>query len=45
MLANIGLDTLVGAVPVVGDVFDIVWKANQKNVALLEAYLASRGGV
>lgn len=42
MVANIGLDTLVGCVPVVGDIFDMAWKANKKNVALLEAYLATR---
>lgn len=34
--SNIAIDALVGAVPVLGDVFDIVWKANLKNVALLE---------
>ena len=36
--ANIGLDALIGAVPVLGDVFDVVWKANLKNVALLERH-------
>jgi hypothetical protein len=39
MLANIGIDTLVGAVPALGDVFDAAWKANMKNVALLERHL------
>jgi hypothetical protein len=43
MVANIGLDTLVGTIPLVGDAFDIVWKANKKNVALLDTYLASHG--
>ena len=42
MVANIGIDTVVGAIPVVGDIFDIVWKANKKNAALLQAYLASQ---
>ena len=42
MVANIGIDTVVGAVPVVGDIFDIAWKANKKNAALLHAYLASQ---
>jgi len=42
MVANLGLDTLVGAVPIVGDVFDIAWKANKRNVALLDAYLISQ---
>jgi hypothetical protein len=41
MAVNILLETLVGAVPVVGDWFDFAWKANVKNLALLEAHLAS----
>jgi hypothetical protein len=41
MLANVGIDTLVGAVPALGDVFDAAWKANTKNVALLERHLSS----
>jgi hypothetical protein len=40
MAANIGLDALVGTIPLLGDVFDMTWKANKKNVALLNAYLA-----
>lgn len=32
---NIGIDYLLGALPLVGDLFDAWWKANQKNVALL----------
>lgn len=32
---NIGIDYLAGAVPVFGDLFDFVWKSNQKNVELL----------
>ena len=42
MVANIGIDTVGGAIPVVGDIFDIAWKANKKNAALLHAYLASQ---
>jgi hypothetical protein len=42
MLYNMGLDVLLGAAPVVGDVFDIVWKANKKNVALLDEHLQRR---
>jgi hypothetical protein len=41
MLVNVGLDTLLGAVPALGDVFDAAWKANTKNVALLERHLSS----
>ena len=36
--SNIAVDALIGAVPVVGDVFDVIWKANLKNVALLERH-------
>ena len=32
---NIGLDYVVGSLPFVGDVFDVWWKSNQRNVALL----------
>lgn len=40
MLANVGIDTLVGSVPALGDLFDAAWKANIKNVELLERHLA-----
>lgn len=38
MLVNVGVDTLVGMVPVVGDVFDLLWRSNTKNLALLERH-------
>ncbi|WP_169728812.1 DUF4112 domain-containing protein [Salinarimonas rosea] len=43
MLANIGLDTVLGAVPVLGFVFDALYKANNRNVALLRRHLAAAG--
>lgn len=39
MASNIATETLVGTVPVLGDVFDVAWKANVKNVDLLEAHV------
>jgi uncharacterized protein DUF4112 len=36
MAGNIALDATIGAIPVVGDLFDFVWKSNLRNVALLE---------
>ena len=39
--SNIALDALLGAVPLLGDVFDAFWKANLRNVALLERHAAS----
>lgn len=32
---NIGIDYIIGSVPLVGDLFDACWKSNQMNVALL----------
>lgn len=40
MVTNVGIDALIGAVPVAGDVFDFAWKANLRNVALLERHVA-----
>ncbi len=41
MAFNVALDALAGTVPVLGDLFDFVWKANQRNVQLLNSYLES----
>ncbi len=35
MVANIGIDTLVGTIPIVGDAFDMMWKSNRMNYNLL----------
>jgi hypothetical protein len=39
MLGNITLDYLIGVVPLVGDVFDVFFKANIRNYALLLTFL------
>jgi hypothetical protein len=44
MAANIAVDTVIGAVPVIGDLFDAGWKGNQKNLAILERHLAAPSG-
>ena len=38
MIGNVAVESLVGIVPILGDVFDIAWKANARNVALLRAH-------
>jgi hypothetical protein len=38
MIFNVAIDTLVGVIPIVGDLFDCAWKANDKNLALLERH-------
>ena len=40
MLGNLGVDAVVGAVPILGDLFDVGFKANARNVRLLEEYVA-----
>ena len=40
MLANVAVDVVVGAIPLIGDLFDVVWRSNSKNVRLLEAWRA-----
>jgi len=39
MAFNIGVEGVVGIVPVAGDVFDAAWKANQRNVRLLDTWV------
>jgi hypothetical protein len=38
MVLNAGIDLLVGLVPLLGDLVDIGWKANLRNLALLERH-------
>jgi hypothetical protein len=35
MVANVVLETTVGAVPIIGDIFHVIWKANRRNYRLL----------
>lgn len=42
MLVNVAVDTLGGSVPVVGDVFDLTYRANRKNYELLKAFREAR---
>jgi hypothetical protein len=45
ILFNAAIDALVGAVPFIGDLFDFTWKANNRNLALLERHAyEERGG-
>jgi hypothetical protein len=39
MMANVGIDWAVGSIPVVGDLFDFAFKANTKNMALLQRHI------
>jgi hypothetical protein len=35
MIANVLLETALGAIPAAGDIFHVVWKANRRNYKLL----------
>ena len=39
MVANVGIEVVVGAIPILGDMFDIAWRANRRNYALLAGSL------
>ena len=36
---NIAIESIFGIIPLIGDIFDMTWKANLRNVQLLEAYM------
>lgn len=43
MTGNIVLDLLTGAIPLIGDVFDLGFKANRRNVTLLRKHFSDEG--
>ena len=43
MVTNTLLDTVLGAFPLVGDAFDVIFRANMKNMALLRRYVEKHG--
>ena len=43
MMANTLLDTTIGAIPLAGDVFDVMFRANVKNMSLLRRHLERKG--
>jgi hypothetical protein len=44
MCLNLAVDAVVGSIPLVGDAFDVVWRANDRNVRLLESRLTDPTG-
>lgn len=41
MIGNVAIDTAFGAVPVLGDLFDVAWRSNTRNAELLERFVAT----
>lgn len=45
MIANTAVDTVIGIIPFAGDAFDVAFRANMKNLALLKAHLKKHGHI
>jgi hypothetical protein len=45
MIGNLAFDTVIGAVPFLGDVFDVAFKANRRNFMILKKHLESTGAL
>jgi len=45
MAGNIVVDAAISSVPFAGDVFDVFWKANDKNLKILYEHLEKRGKI
>lgn len=41
MVLNVAIDTGLGTIPLLGDLFDVGWKSNTRNVALVEQYMTA----
>jgi len=39
MSANVGVDTAIGAIPLVGDVFDFAFRSNSRNLRIIRKHL------
>ncbi len=42
MIGNVAVETAVGTIPVAGDLFDVAFKANLRNLAIIDRYVNSR---
>lgn len=38
MVVNVAIDALTGMIPLLGDLFDFAWRANKKNLVLIEQF-------
>jgi hypothetical protein len=44
MISNVAIDTAIGAVPFAGDVFDVFFKANQRNLRIIHDHIGKKRG-
>ena len=45
MVGNVAVDTAVGAIPLAGDLFDVAFKANRRNMKILRDHLERTGAL
>ena len=43
MIGNVAIDSTIGAIPLLGDAFDVMFRANMKNMGLLRRHLEKQG--
>lgn len=43
MVFNVAVDAVIGSIPALGDLFDVGWKANVRNAALLDRHVSAPG--
>jgi hypothetical protein len=41
MIGNVAMDTAIGAIPLAGDVFDVFFKANERNLRIIHEHLGT----
>ena len=44
MIGNVALDTTLGAVPLAGDAFDVLFRANKRNMRIIREHIAQKHG-
>src|SRR5215210_6607681 len=44
MIGNVALDTTLGAVPLAGDVFDVFFRANKRNMRIVREHIGRKHG-
>lgn len=42
MIWNVFLDWLIGLIPIIGDIFDVAWRANQRNAEIFEKHVVGQ---
>jgi uncharacterized protein DUF4112 len=43
LVANVAIEGIAGAIPLVGDLFDVGFRANRRNVGILKSYFQQQG--